>query len=205
MFIHVNHQTLYYEKNGSGPPFLLIHGNGESHEIFDLLSSQLQADYTVYAIDSRGHGQSCKANEYHYMDMANDIAEFIEELHLTKVLYFGFSDGGILGLLLAIHHPGLLSTLMIAGPNTHPTGLRTHFYFSIWLRQKLKPNPFVQLMLHEPHITSKQLRQIQIPTLILAGENDIVRLADLKKNAYQYKKFYPKNSKKRNTRKLYYK
>lgn len=181
MFIHVNHQILYYEKNGSGPPFLLIHGNGETHEIFNLLSSQLQKDFTVYAIDSRGHGQSSKIEEYHYMDMAEDIFAFMEALHLSDVHYFGFSDGGIIGLLLAIYHPNFISKLMIAGPNTHPTGLKSHFYFSIWLRQKIKPSPFLKLMLHEPHITSKKLKQIKIPTLILAGEKDIIRLADFKK------------------------
>lgn len=181
MFIHVNHQILFYEKKGSGPPFILVHGNGESHEIFHLLSSQLQKDYTVYAIDSRGHGQSSKTESYHYMDMTHDIVAFIEALHLNHVFYFGFSDGGIIGLLLAIHYPSLLKCLMIAGPNTHPTALKPHFYFSIWLRQKIKPNPFLQLMLHEPHITAKNLRQITTPTLLLGGEKDIIRFADFKK------------------------
>ena len=73
MFIHVNGVRLFYEKQGTGKPLILLHGNEENHRIFDEAIELLKKHYTVYAVDSRGHGQSDKVLEYHYLDMAKDI------------------------------------------------------------------------------------------------------------------------------------
>ena len=120
MYIQLNGQILYYEKYGEGQPFLLVHGNGETHEIFDVLIPELAEHYTVYAIDSRGHGLSASPKELHYMDMADDMAAFIDALELKAPLFYGFSDGGIVGLLLASKYPDKLSKLMISGANLTP-------------------------------------------------------------------------------------
>ena len=66
MFIHVNGVRLFYEKQGTGKPLILLHGNEEDHRIFDEAIELLKKHYTVYAVDSRGHGQSDKVLEYHY-------------------------------------------------------------------------------------------------------------------------------------------
>lgn len=58
MYITVNDTRLYYRKLGRGKPLLLVHGNGESHEIYDKILTPLSRNYTVYAIDSRGCGKS---------------------------------------------------------------------------------------------------------------------------------------------------
>ena len=60
MFIHVNGVRLFYEKQGTGKPLILLHGNEENHRIFDEAIELLKKHYTVYAVDSRGHGQSDK-------------------------------------------------------------------------------------------------------------------------------------------------
>ena len=119
--------TLYYEKTGQGRPVILLHGNGETHEIFDKLVPELSKDYTVYAIDSRGHGKSTKVKTLDYDIMAEDIAEFIRILKLEKPMLYGFSDGGILGLILAYRYPDLLSKLIISGANLHPDGLKIKY------------------------------------------------------------------------------
>lgn len=56
----VNGVRLHYEKSGAGPPVVLLHGNGESGEIFDKLTPALSITRTVYTLDSRCHGQSEK-------------------------------------------------------------------------------------------------------------------------------------------------
>lgn len=174
MYIQLNGQILYYEKCGEGQPFILVHGNGESHEIFDVLIPMLAEHYTVYAIDSRGHGLSATPKELHYTDMADDVAAFIDALALDKPLYFGFSDGGIIGLLLAIHYPDKLSKLMISGANLVPKDLTGKFYNAIKKKYKKEPTELLRLMLEEPNITPADLLKITVPTLILAGEKDIV-------------------------------
>jgi pimeloyl-ACP methyl ester carboxylesterase len=64
--------------------------------------------YTVYAIDSRNHGQSTMTNEFHYDTMALDIEQMIEKLKLSNVTLVGFSDGGILCLIMASKQPKLV-------------------------------------------------------------------------------------------------
>lgn len=75
MYMQLNGQVIYYEKCGEGSPVILVHGNGETHKIFDVLIAELSKKHTVYAMDSRGHGQSAAVTEFHYSDMADDVFE----------------------------------------------------------------------------------------------------------------------------------
>ena len=63
MEVLVNNVKLYYEEYGVGKPIILLHGNQETHEIFDKLIDILKTNYKVYAIDSRCHGKSEKIYE----------------------------------------------------------------------------------------------------------------------------------------------
>ena len=63
MYITVNNMNLYYEVVGSGTPLVMIHGNGESHDIFDKAVEVLSKHYTCYLPDSRGHGKSQQVTE----------------------------------------------------------------------------------------------------------------------------------------------
>ena len=96
MYIQLNGQVLSYEKEGEGRPLIFLHGNGESHEIWDRMIAEMAMDYTVYAIDSRGQGGSATPKEYHYKDMAADVIALIESLHIDKPVLCGFSDGAII-------------------------------------------------------------------------------------------------------------
>ena len=66
MNINVNDINLYYEIYGKGTPIILVHGNGETHQIFDVLIDKLKDNYTVYAVDSRCHGKSEKTEKISY-------------------------------------------------------------------------------------------------------------------------------------------
>ena len=57
MYINVNNVNLYYEIYGNGMPIILVHGNGETHQIFDVLFNYLKFNYKVDAFESRGHGK----------------------------------------------------------------------------------------------------------------------------------------------------
>lgn len=175
MYIHINRQILYYEKTGEGSPILLLHGNGEDHTIFDALIPQLERSHTVYAIDSRGHGASNPTEDYHYLGMAEDIAELITSLEIESPMIYGFSDGGIVGLLIALHYPGLISKLIVSGANLNPRGMKWTFLHKIKQHYKKSGSPLDRLMLEEPDIDPAALAQIQIPVLVLAGSSDIVK------------------------------
>lgn len=175
MFITVNGVTLFYEKQGEGSPILLLHGNGENHTIFQETAALLSQTHTVYLPDSRGHGKSSKVKTLSYTDMATDIALFIQSLSLKNPILYGFSDGGIIGLLIAIRYPNLLSKLMISGANTHPHGLGWIFLCKTKLQYFFTRNPNDRLMAYEPNITDRDLSSISIPTLVLAGEHDVIK------------------------------
>lgn len=175
MEITVNGVRIFYEVMGKGEPMLLCHGNGADHTVFDQFAEALASRYTLYMPDSRGHGKSEPIDDLHYADMADDMAAFISTLGLNKPIFYGVSDGGIIGLLLAIKHPDMLSKLIVSGANTMPSGLKTSAHFAIWRMYMRSQTGMLRMILKEPHISQQKLHTIHIPTLVLAGEKDIVR------------------------------
>lgn len=174
MNINVNGTSLHYETAGNGPPIVLLHGNGEDMRIFDALTDRLKNDYTVYRMDTRGHGSSKKVNSYHYEDMVNDVKEFIDALSIEKPILYGFSDGGIVGLMFASEHPGILSGLAVSGANLHPKDMKLRFRFPMLLRNSFRKDPLLELMLKEPNITENDLKKIDVPVLFTIGSRDII-------------------------------
>ena len=174
MILKINEIDLFYEKYGSGHPIILVHGNGENHNIFDKIIPMFSDYFTVYAVDLRGHGKSSKINEYNYQDMADDIICFVKELQLKNPIYYGFSDGGIIGLLIASQHQNLLSHLIISGANTCPHGLKNKWYYLFKLIYLLTRDKKMEMMLTQPNISKEELEKITIPTLVLAGSNDMI-------------------------------
>ena len=174
MIAQVNGIDLYYEETGRGRPLLLVHGNGDDHTIFDEAVAVLSKDFTCYAVDSRGHGKSGAVSELHYRDMAADMLSFLEALDLRDVVFYGFSDGGIIGLMAA-PQTDRITTLITSGANLSPTGVKLGIQLFIRFGNFLKKDPKLEMMLREPHITDEQLRAIRVRTLILAGSKDLVR------------------------------
>ncbi len=177
MLAAVNAIQIHYEKSGSGQPLILLHGNGESNRIFDKAIPILSQHFTVYALDTRGHGKSGKVDSYHYADMAEDVRCFIETLGLQKPILYGFSDGGIIGLMLAAQHPNLLSRLITSGVNIRPDGIRNGWLNLFKAAYALTKDPKIKMMLEEPDIPSETLQKITIPTIVLAGSRDMVKQA----------------------------
>lgn len=173
MFQHVNGIELYYEVKGTGSPLLMVHGNGEDHTIFNEAAEILKDRFTVYLIDSRDHGQSTKVSDLHYSDMADDLLVFLNDLDLNDVTFYGFSDGGILGLLLA-QKTDRISRLIVSGANMTPDGVKGSLKFLIRFMYFFSRDSKLRMMLNEPNITPEELSAIKIPTTVMAGEKDLV-------------------------------
>lgn len=175
MIINVNNVKLYYEIYGQGKPIILVHGNSETHEIFDVLIENLKENYKVYALDSRCHGKSQNTNKISYDLMAEDMIEFIKKLNISKPVFYGFSDGGIVGLLIAIKEPKLLSKIIISGANLNPKGMKKSMLLVSKIGYFFTKNKFLKMMIKEPNITIEDLGQIEIPAYILAGQKDVIK------------------------------
>ena len=150
MYAQINGQNIYYETTGSGRPLLMVHGNSEDHTIFTEAAEVLKDHFTVYLIDSRGHGLSGKVDEIHYEQLADDVAEFLEQLDLKDVVYYGFSDGGIIGLLLA-SRTKRVSQMILSGTNITPDGVKT------WLKV------LVKVLYNEKEVTFPGLEPVSGP------------------------------------------
>lgn len=175
MNINVNDINLYYEIYGKGTPIILVHGNGETHQIFDVLIDKLKDNYTVYAVDSRCHGKSQKTEKISYELMAQDMICFIKKLKINKPIFYGFSDGGIIGLLIAIKEPKLLSKLIVSGANLNPNGISKVILILSKIVYFITRNKMTRMMVKEPNISIKDLEKINIPTYVLAGKKDVIK------------------------------
>ena len=173
--VNVNGVTLHYAVAGVGRPIVLVHGNGEDHDLFDVQIGQLAAaGFQVYAPDSRGHGANEPLKEYHYADMAEDIFQFIQAMKLEKPALYGHSDGGIIALLLELKHPGTLSVMAISGTNLSPDGIIPSFIDEFTKFNEKNPDPLITLMLTEPDIDPNALENITIPVLVTVGDDDLI-------------------------------
>ncbi len=188
----VNGVRIYYELYGSGPPLLLIHGNGGSIRGWRCQIQRFSRSHRVIVTDSRAHGKSGDGEgALTYEQMAEDIAGVLEAARIGPVDIIGQSDGAILGLLLAIRHPKAVKKLVASGPNLRPDAEVLAGWFipstkqavdtadamlakgdrsEAWQRIKRRN----ELMLNEPHISVASLRSIQSPTLVTGGDDDAI-------------------------------
>ena len=174
MKISVNGVELNYEVIGSGDPLIMVHGNSEDHTIFTEAAEVLKDYYTCYLVDTRSHGKSGKVKPLHYKDMAQDYVEFIKALELQNVTFFGFSDGGILGLLVGMEGD-LIDTLIVSGANTYPGAVEDRTAKIMKIIHFVTRSDKFRLMLTEPDIRAEDLQKIRCKTFVLAGSKDAVK------------------------------
>lgn len=177
MWIDVNGIRMYYEVYGSGRPLIMVHGNSEDHNIFYDARVLLSKHFKVYVVDSRGHGHSTRVEEFHYADMAEDMIEFMEKLDLRDVVFYGFSDGGIIGLLAAMKCDRI-GMLITSGANITPDGVGLALTLIVKGMYAFNKDPKLKMIMDEPHITTEELAQIKVPTVVIAGEKDLVTLEE---------------------------
>jgi pimeloyl-ACP methyl ester carboxylesterase len=189
--VQLNGIKLYFETYGKGQPLLVLHGNGQD---ISALGNQIQffaGQYRVIAPDSRGHGKSeMDAGRLTYEQMADDENALLEKLGLKQVYVLGWSDGGIVGLLLAIRHPDKVAKLAILGANLEPEG--AYDWAQAWVSQQEKitdamiarhdtsqpwsvQKQHLDLLGRQPHIPVRELKRITVPTLVMAADKDVIR------------------------------
>jgi pimeloyl-ACP methyl ester carboxylesterase len=123
-FAQVNGISMYYAIYGHGPPLLLIHGGLGSSDVWAAVLPLLTNTHEVIVADSRGQGRSTRTDErLTYTLMANDYLALLDHLRLKTVAVVGWSDGAIIGIDLAIHHPDRLTALFAQAANASPDGL----------------------------------------------------------------------------------
>jgi 3-oxoadipate enol-lactonase len=106
---------LNFIKQGSGPAIVLCHALGCDLGMWDEVAAQLVPGYTVLRYDQRGHGKSdVVAGPYGIEDMADDAAELIARELPGEVHFVGLSMGGMVAQQLAVRHPELVTSIVVA-------------------------------------------------------------------------------------------
>lgn len=180
---------LHVATAGTGPPLVLLHGNMESHRIFDAMVPLLAPHLTLIGIDSRGHGSSPRGGGALTIErMADDVAAVMTDLDLAGAPILGFSDGGNIALELALRHRDLPGPMVLVGSNLYPKGMTAPVwaaaevaYRVLLVAQWIFPparnaREKFELMARDPDIDPADLGSIRVPCLVVTGERDIIRL-----------------------------
>jgi pimeloyl-ACP methyl ester carboxylesterase len=190
----VNDIKMYYAvfNKGGKDPVILLHGGLISSDEWGFEVPLLSKTHKVIVVDSRGHGRSSMSNQpLGYNLMASDVLQLMDYLRIKKASIVGWSDGGIIGLIIAIQHPERLNKLFTFGTNYNHSGEKTELFDSALAArfmaraqanyQRLSPTPdsfFVfrkalwKMYSTEPNLNPEEIKTIKAPTVIAGGQYD---------------------------------
>lgn len=188
----VNGIKMYYAVYGEGDPILLIHGGLGYSDIWANEVIDLSKDHKVIIADSRGHGRSTRTEEpFGYDLMASDYLALLDFLKIDKVALVGWSDGGIIGIDIALHHPERLTKVFAQAANVNldafvPT-LPDDAVFNRYIAEsgevykRISPTPdqydaFVTqigaMWASQPEWSAEELGKITTPIAVVIGDHD---------------------------------
>ena len=176
---------IYYTVRGNGPTLVLLHGGGDSGEhSFVRQLDVFSEHHHIVAPDQVGQGHTPDVpGPLSYTAMMEDTATLLELLKLKHVDIVGFSDGGILALMLAVRHPELVGRLVISGVNIAPEGLNPENLEELRALQIPKPKTIDEKLAHlwltsptEAELNLSLLVKITQPVLLISGDRDAITL-----------------------------
>ena len=197
-YSNVNGISMYYEIHGDGEPLVLVHGGGSTiNTTFGEVIPMFAEDFRVVAVELQAHGHTSDRDSPESFEQdADDVATLLDNLHISKASFFGFSNGGSTVMQIANRHPEIVNKLIIASTFYKREGMIPGFFESMQqadinklpkvLEQEfLKINPdFSKLlnmfnkdrerMLNFTDWKEEILSSIKAPSLILSGDKDVV-------------------------------
>jgi pimeloyl-ACP methyl ester carboxylesterase len=184
---------IWYATYGAGAPVILLHGGlANSGYWGNQVPALTAAGYRVILIDSRGHGRSSRDERpYTYELMASDVVAVMDSLKIDRAAVVGWSDGAIIGLVMAMKNPDRLTRVFAFAANMDPSGtnpaVATNTIFSRYEADaaaayaRLSPtpegfSPFARAISHmwetEPNYRASDLARIATPVAIVDGDHD---------------------------------
>jgi pimeloyl-ACP methyl ester carboxylesterase len=199
--VDVGALDLYYERRGEGPPLVLIHGAfGTIESCFAELLPGLARHFDVVAVEMQGHGRTRDvARPFSYEAMAADTAALLDALDIPRAHLVGYSMGGAVGLELALDRPELVDRLVFAGgaafdasgeypelsagyESFDPHELDGSRWHEAYRRVAPDPDAWTSLVVKVNELDRaghswprERIARMQVPTLLINGDADIVR------------------------------
>ncbi len=188
----VNDIKMYYAEYGAGDPILFIHGGLGNADVWGAQVADFAKDHLVIVADSRGHGRSTRSQQpFGYDLMTSDYVALLDYLKIGKVTLVGWSDGGIIGIDMAMKHPEKLTRVIAQAANVTTDGVKpdvmSNKTFNDYINvageyyKKLSPTPneydaFVnqisQMWAMQPAWTAADLGKITVPVTLAIGDHD---------------------------------
>ena len=170
---------------------VLLHGGLANANYWGLQVRELAKRHRVVVMDSRGHGRSTRdAQPYGYDLMASDVTGLMDFLKIPKAAIVGWSDGAIIGLDIAMHHPERVSKLFAFAANSDPSGVadiaQSPVFNAFIARaekeyEAMSPTPhdfkaflaeITKMWETQPNWTAADLHKIAVPTWIVDADHD---------------------------------
>ncbi len=178
----------FFVERGQGKPLILLHGNGESCAYFKHQIDAFSKRYHVYALDTRGHGQTPRGERpFTIRQFAEDLLGFLDEHQIGRAHLLGFSDGGNIAMVFALAHPDRVDRLILNGANLDAKGVKRTVQLPIELGYRMarmfagkskdaKRNAeLLGLMVNDPNVPPQELSKITAKTLVIAGTRDMIK------------------------------
>jgi 3-oxoadipate enol-lactonase len=112
--VKLGHETLYYERVGSGAPLVLMHSLGTSSELWSEQIDHWRSRFDVIAMDARGHGRSSNVGGVSIRNIAGDLLALMTHLNIPAAHFVGISMGGMICSRLHELRPSVVTSLVIA-------------------------------------------------------------------------------------------
>ena len=200
-YAEIHGLKMYYEIHGAGFPLVLLHGGlsaiGTS---FGKMLPALARERQIIAIEQQAHGHTADIDRpLTYKQMANDTIALLSHIGIERADFFGYSIGAGIAMEIAIEHPSMVHKLVIATPIFTADGFQPgvlagmealqpeHLAGSPFQQEyeRFAPNPqdwprliakMKQLNREFVDWSPEAIASIKAPTLLIAGDSDIVRL-----------------------------
>lgn len=185
MIMDINH---FYIEQGTGFPLILLHGNGEDCAYFTRQIDSFSENFHVIALDTRGHGQTPRGEApFTIRQFAEDLLAFMDQHNIEKAHLLGFSDGGNIAMVFALAHPERVDKLILNGANLDASGVKRKIQIPIEIGYRIakffarkspkakKNAEMLGLMVNDPNVKVEELSRIQNKTLVIAGDNDMIK------------------------------
>lgn len=189
----INGISVYYAIYGHGAPVILLHGGLANSDYWGhQVKALVDAHHAVILMDSRGHGRSTRdSRPFGYDLMADDVVALMDNLKIARADIVGWSDGGILGLDIAMRYADRVGKVVAFGANTVPSGVKENIEknptvaafiaragheYRMHSATPTRYDAFVDEMLKmyavQPNWSEAQLKTIKAPVLIVDGDHD---------------------------------
>lgn len=185
MIMDINH---FYIEQGTGFPLILLHGNGEDCAYFTRQIDSFSENFHVIALDTRGHGQTPRGEApFTIRQFAEDLLAFMDQHNIEKAHLLGFSDGGNIAMVFALNYPERVGKLILNGANLDASGVKRKIQIPIEIGYRIaklfagrspkaqKNAEMLGLMVNDPNVKVEELSRIQNPTLVIAGDHDMIK------------------------------